>query len=115
MSERSEIATAPHRAVTRHHWGDLRVERGDERFSHRRAHAGKAHRKSTSPEQHRRPHHLTVDWRADAGRVRTYQGELQLRLAEGRDSGSGQRAEPGRNAIDGFARLRRPLHASPAL
>src|SRR5258707_12816830 len=113
MSEGSEIAAAPHRAVTRHHRGDLRVERGDERFGHRRAHTGKAHRKSASPEQHRRPHYLAIDWRADARRGRTYQGGLQLPPAEGPGPGSRPPARTSRNPLDGVPRRPPPFPTEP--
>ena len=63
------------------------------------AYAGVSGRQRREPQQHQRAHHLALDLRTRAGRVRADEGALELGTHLGGDVPGGERAEAGADAV----------------
>ena len=76
-----------------------RVVHRQQRVDHHRAHAGKAARQTRRLQRQHQPHHLRLQRRADADRVRADQVELQRREVVGADALVGEGQQPTIRAI----------------
>ena len=109
VRERREVAARAERAVLGDDRRDAGVEQLEDRLGDLRPGARVPHGQRPRAQQHHRPHHLALDRRPHAGGVRADQRPLQLLAPLRRDRGVGQRAEPGRDAVDGLLAAGEPL------
>ena len=101
MGERRQVATRTERAVLGDDGRQASVEQRHLLVDQQRPGAGAAHRQAPrARRQEHRPHDLALDRRAHARRVRPDERHLQLAGARVGDHGVGERAEPGRDAVD---------------
>ena len=100
VCQRCEIATGAQRPVLVNGWDDVGVEQRQDRVDHFLTHSREPHRQRARPQQHHRPHDFWFDQRTHACRMRSDEGALQLLASLGWDHRRGERAEPGRDAVD---------------
>ena len=115
VGQRREVAARSERAVLGHHRVEPGREQGEHRLGHHRPRARAPHGERAGAQEHHRPHHLALDRRPHPGRVRADQRALKLLAALRRDPGAGERAEPGRHAVDRLVRARETLDHGGAL
>ena len=83
VSERHEIPAGAERAMLGNHRVEPCRKQGEQRFGNDRARPGAAHRQRAGAEEHHRAHHLALDGRPHARRVRADQRTLKLLAALG--------------------------------
>ena len=115
VSERSQVAARAERAVLGDHGVEPCRKQRKHRLRHDRTRARAAHGQRARAQEHHRAHGLALDGRAHAGRVRADQRALKLLAPLRRDPGAGERAEPGRDAVDRLVRAGQALHHRRAL
>ena len=109
VRERREVTTATQRAVLGHPRRDAGREQLEQPVGQHRSRPAATHGEGAGAEQHHRSHDLGLDRVAETSRVRSDQRSLQARPARGLDVHIGERAEAGRDAVDGLPRRRQPL------
>src|SRR5207248_2530584 len=95
-----QVTGGTERAVLGYPRGDVVVEQVHQGLGDERAYPGVAQRQRPYPQQQHRADDLPGHRRADPGRVGTDERVLELGAPFGRDERTGERAEPGGDAVD---------------
>ncbi len=101
VGEGGEITRGAHRALAGHHRQQVLLEEVGVALHQHRAHPGVALGKRAGAEQQHGPHHLIGERLTDAGGMAAQQRRLESFGLLRRDTGGGQRAEPGGDPIHG--------------
>ena len=103
VRERREVAGGADRALRGHDRMDACVDEREQPLDHDRAHARETAREARGLQHHDQPHGRVGERRADAGRVRAHEVELQRGELVVGDARLRQLAEAGVDAVERFA------------
>ncbi|MOA02322.1 hypothetical protein D3C78_1217690 [compost metagenome] len=114
MRQRREVARCAHRTLERNVRVDLGIDQRNEGVDHLAPDAGEATGQAVDLEQHDRTDHGVTQRLAHTGGVGQDQGALELFQVRRSDTGGGQQAETGVDAVGGTALGENALDAGHA-
>ena len=99
MRQRRQVTRCPHGAFRRDQRIHLGIHQRNQRFNHAQANTGKTARQAVDFQHHNQTHHRVVQRLADTCRMGKHQRTLQILQIFRGDTGLGQQAKAGINAI----------------